>query len=96
MREMMLLVMQYILVGFASICSLKIIFAKNRGERLIALMILSGVTLALLALIGVRTEDIYILDVALVYDIFGFLGLLAIARVLPNKRKKQGEDTDDK
>jgi multicomponent Na+:H+ antiporter subunit F len=95
MKEILLQTMQYILTAFAIVSALKIVFSKTSSEKLIALMILSSVTLALLALIGVRSGDVFILDVALVYDIFGFLGLLAIARFLPYLKEKKGDDNHD-
>ncbi|MFA6784533.1 MAG: MrpF/PhaF family protein, partial [Sphaerochaeta sp.] len=52
---------------------------------------LAGVSLALLVLWGVKQERVLYLDVALVYDIFGFIGLLAITRFLKD-RPSEGED----
>jgi len=56
----------------------------------VALNILSGVVLAFLVLRGVRQGRSLYLDVALVYDIFGFLGFLAIARFLKDKMTDDG------
>ncbi|MDC7245612.1 MAG: monovalent cation/H+ antiporter complex subunit F [Sphaerochaetaceae bacterium] len=96
MISTVLTVMKYIFIIFAAASVVKIVIAKNRSEKLIALMILSSVILALLALIAVDSDQIFILDVALVYDIFGFLGLLAIARFLPQVRhKKDREESHD-
>ena len=57
-------------------------------------MILSSVTLGFLVLTAVKRSVLIYLDVALVYDIFGFLGLLAIARFLPRSlMRSQEKDT---
>jgi multicomponent Na+:H+ antiporter subunit F len=55
-------------------------------------MALSGVILAILVLYAVFSEIVLYVDVALVYDIFGFLGLLAIARFLPRSIKVEEEE----
>ena len=47
-----------------------------------------GEVLGLLVLIAVREARSVYLDVALVYDIFGFVGLLAITRYLAERRRR--------
>jgi multicomponent Na+:H+ antiporter subunit F len=54
---------------------------------LVALNVLSAVSLALLVLWGIRVGRTLYLDVALVYDIFGFLGFLAITRFLKDRKE---------
>lgn len=49
--------------------------------RLIALNTLGGIVLAFLAVYSLAQTKTLYLDVALVYDIFGFLGILAITRL---------------
>lgn len=61
--------------------------------RIVSLMALGGVILALLVLLAVLEEIALYVDVALVYDIFGFLGLLAIARFLPKSVKGEEDDS---
>lgn len=60
------------------------------SDRLVALNVLSGITLAFLVLLGMRSERSLYLDVALVYDIFGFLGFLALTRFLKD-HKEEGQ-----
>jgi multicomponent Na+:H+ antiporter subunit F len=69
-----------------------LLLGPSAADRLVALNVLSGIVLAFLALRGVREERAIYLDVALVYDIFGFLGLLAIARFLKDKAMADGEE----
>ncbi len=94
MREILLTYAQYLFLLFAAAGALKVLIGPTGADRLIALMILSSVTLAFLVLTAVTNERIIYLDVALVYDIFGFLGLLAIARFLPRSliRKRMIEE----
>ncbi|MBN2860755.1 MAG: pH regulation protein F [Sphaerochaetaceae bacterium] len=85
---------QYLLLFFAAASAVKILIGPTGADRLIALMILSSVTLGFLVLTAVAKERLIYLDVALVYDIFGFLGLLAIARFLPRSlMRSQDKET---
>jgi len=52
---------------------------------LVALNVLSGLALGFLVIQGVLQGRALYLDVALVYDIFGFLGFLALAHFLKKK-----------
>ena len=96
MKEILLNSMQYVLLLFIIILIVKIIIGPTRLDRIISLMALSGVILAFLVLHALFSEIILYVDVALVYDIFGFLGLLAIARFLPTsiKEDEKGEHHD--
>ena len=81
----MLDIMQWFLLACAVVCIVRLILGPTTADRLVALNILSGVVLAFLVVRGVRQERVLYLDVALVYDIFGFLGFLAIARFLKDR-----------
>jgi len=78
--------MKYSLLVFATITLIRLLIGPTSSDRLVAMNILSAVTLALLVLWGVETQRSLYLDVALVYDIFGFLGFLAITRFLKNTK----------
>ena len=85
MGNLMLEVMKWFLLICSFICIIKLIAGPSSADRLVALNILSGVVLAFLVVRGVSEGRVLYLDVALVYDIFGFLGFLAIARFLRDK-----------
>ena len=55
------------------------------ADRLAALSVVSAMVLALLVLYGSRHGRVMYLDVALIYDVFGFLGLLAVASFFRGK-----------
>lgn len=90
MRVLMLDVMMWFLLICSLVCILRLILGPTVADRLIALNILSSLVLALLVLRGVRQARSLYLDVALVYDIFGFLGFLAIARFLKDRIDSEG------
>ncbi|MGM0432030.1 MAG: monovalent cation/H+ antiporter complex subunit F [Spirochaetota bacterium] len=92
MRILMLDVMQWFLIICAIACVVRMLLGPTASDRLVALNVLSGVVLAFLVLRGVRQGRSLYLDVALVYDIFGFLGFLAIARFL---KDRMGDDQEE-
>lgn len=92
MRQILLDGMQWFLVACAVGAVIRILAGPSAADRLVALNVLSGIVLAFLAIRGVMEGQAIYLDVALVYDIFGFLGLLAIARFLKEKAMGAGED----
>ncbi len=63
-------------------CLLRIALGPHGADRLTALAVLSSLVLALLVLFGATEGRILYLDVALVYDVFGFLGILAVASLI--------------
>jgi len=90
MSALMLEIMQWFFVVCAAGCILRLVLGATTVDRLVALNILSGVVLAFLVLRGVCQGRALYLDVALVYDIFGFLGFLAVARFLKDRRSEEG------
>ncbi len=81
----MLDIMQWFMIACAVVCIVRLVLGPTAADRLVALNIISSVVLAFLVLRGVRQGRAFYLDVALVYDIFGFLGFLAIARFLKDR-----------
>jgi multicomponent Na+:H+ antiporter subunit F len=65
--------------------ALRLILGPRGADRLAALSVLSALVLAALVLYGVTEGRVAYLDVALVYDIFGFLGILAVSAFIKEK-----------
>ena len=91
MNTLLLHYMQWFLIFCIVVCTIRLLLGPTAADRLVALNILSGVVLAFLVVRGVSQERALYLDVALVYDIFGFLGFLAIARFLKDKITEREE-----
>lgn len=91
MSTLLLYYMQWFLVFCVVVCVVRLLLGPTAADRLVALNILSGVALAFLVVRGVSQKRVLYLDVALVYDIFGFLGFLAIARFLKDKISEEEE-----
>ncbi len=78
----MLQVMIYFFVASTIISLVRGVVGPTVADRLVSLNVVAAQVLALLVLIAVNDNRPAYLDVALVYDIFGFVGLLAITRYL--------------
>ena len=77
--------MVYFFLGTTVFSMARIVIGPTAADRLIGLNLVSAQVLAILVLIATKEDQSIYLDVALVYDIFGFVGLLAITRYLLKK-----------
>ena len=75
----------YIFIGSGVISLYRVLAGPTTADRLIGLNIISAQILAVLVLFAAMENLHVYLDVALVYDIFGFVGILAIARYTGKK-----------
>ncbi len=69
----------------SALCLIRLIRGPRTIDRLTSLAVLSSLILAILVMYGSQAGRALYLDVALIYDVFGFLGLLAIASLIRNK-----------
>ncbi len=79
---MMLQAMIYFFLVSTIVSLFRTIVGPTVADRLVSLNVVAAQVLALLVLIAIQEERAAYIDVALVYDIFGFVGLLAITRYL--------------
>ena len=71
------------LIGIGVIlCIIRMVKGPTAADRAIAMDTATTVTVALLVLLGAIFDRYVYLDVALVYSIISFVGLIAIARFL--------------
>lgn len=70
----------FIFIGTMLLSLYRVVTGPTSADRLIGLNIVSAQMLAVLVLIATKEKLHVYLDVALVYDLFGFMGLLAILR----------------
>ena len=78
---------QYAFIALIIISMIRVIMGPSLVDRMIGLNVVTAQVLALLVLIAVDEGLTLYLDVALVYDIFGFIGLLAITRYFTRRRE---------
>lgn len=83
----LLAVLQYGLIGAILLAMIRVVIGPTLVDRMIGLNAVAALVLALLVLIAVEQRATFYLDVALVYDIFGFIGILAITRYFSRGRE---------
>jgi len=76
----MLLYAIYFFVGSSALGAVRVLIGPTTADRMTGLNLVGAQVLAILVLVAVREGRTNYLDVALVYDIFGFIGILAMAR----------------
>jgi len=80
------------LLGSCVLGILRIVIGPTTADRLNALNLVGSQVVALLVLTAIRSNSSIYLDVALVYAVFGFVGILALTRYL-SKREEGKEET---
>ena len=65
----------------------RLIIGPRGADRLVALSLISALVLGVLVVYGVQEDRGIYLDVALIYAVFGFLGILAIASFIREKKE---------
>lgn len=78
----------YFFLGSTVVSIVRVLIGPTTADRMTGLNLVSAQILALLVLYAVREERSNYLDVALVYDIFGFIGILAMARYFRGRMKR--------
>ena len=73
----------YCLIGVTILSLVRVVIGPEPEDRMIGLNLTASQVLAILVLAAVKLERAIFLDVALVYAILGFVGILAIARSVP-------------
>ena len=72
----------YCLLGVTIMSLIRMVIGPEPEDRMIGLNLTASQVLAILVLAAVKLDRAIFLDVALVYAILGFIGMLAIARSL--------------
>jgi multicomponent Na+:H+ antiporter subunit F len=77
----------YCLMGVTVLSLVRVIIGPEPEDRMIGLNLTASQVLAILVLAAVKLDRAIFLDVALVYAILGFIGMLAIARSMWSREK---------
>ncbi|MCX7787551.1 MAG: monovalent cation/H+ antiporter complex subunit F [Spirochaetes bacterium] len=80
----------YLFVASSVVSLYRVLWGPTIPDRLLGLNVASAQILAILVLYAAKEKLHVYLDVALVYDIFGFVGILALTKFL-EKRHRKGE-----
>lgn len=77
----------FVFTAATTVSMVRVVIGPTVADRMVALVVASSQVLALLVLIAVRERLTFYLDVALVYDIFGFIGVLAVTRYVASRKR---------
>ncbi len=77
------------LLGSCIVGMIRIFIGPTTADRLNALNLVASQVLALLVLTALRSGSPVYLDVAMVYAVFGFVGILALTRYLSGKENTE-------
>lgn len=80
----------YLFIASSAVALYRVLWGPTIPDRLVGLNVASAQILAIIVLYAAKEKLHVYLDVALVYDIFGFVGILALTRFL-EKRHREGE-----
>ena len=72
----------FVLMGISVLSMVRVFIGPTFEDRLIGLNLVIAQVLGILVIIAVKFDRSIYLDVALVYAILGFIGILAIAKYL--------------
>jgi len=78
----------YFFIGSSLIGVIRVVLGPTIADRMTGLNLVSAQILAVLVLYAVREGRSNYLDVALVYDIFGFIGILAMTRYFAGRARR--------
>ncbi len=65
---------------------LRLVIGPHAGDRVVAADTLSVITTALLAVVAALLDSALYLDIALVYGVLSFIGVIALARAIEGRR----------
>jgi len=84
-----------VFTGCAAALLVRLVISPGGADKLTMLAAVSALVLGILAMFGTLSGRPAFLDVALLYDIFGFLGILAIATFTRDLQKSDSEEPGD-
>ena len=77
------------LIALAALLTLyRLLFGPSNADRIVSADALSLITTVILIFLAVLFHSVLYLDIALVYSILSFVGIVALARVIEARVKK--------
>ena len=78
----------YAFLVITAISMVRVVIGPSIVDRLIGLNVVAAQVLAILVLMAYMEDLSVYLDVALVYDIFGFIGILVVTKFFAREEKQ--------
>ena len=79
----------YIVIGISIVSMYRLVLGPTPEDRMLGLNQVSSQILIILLLVAVKFERPIYLDVALVYAILGFIGILAVAKYVARRGNRE-------
>jgi multicomponent Na+:H+ antiporter subunit F len=87
-KALILEIAVYGLAASSLLSLVRVVIGPTVEDRMIGFNLVSAQVLAILILIAVQKSQIIYLDVALVYAILGYIGILAIAKYIRSREEE--------
>ena len=85
-----------LLIGLAALIGLyRLIFGPTNPDRIVATDALNLIASVVLVLLALFFDSVLYLDVALIYAVLSFVGMIALARVIESNVDKNSNQQED-
>jgi multicomponent Na+:H+ antiporter subunit F len=76
----------YILIGLSFLCLYRVVRGPTIPDRMVGIDIFGILVVGICALLVIKTERTFILDIGISWAILSFIGTLALAKYLSRKK----------
>ena len=85
-----------VLAALTLLCLVRAIRGPRIADRIVSINMISTLTIAMIGILAIRQNQGYLMDVALIYALIGFLAVVVLCKVfmgiiLEQREKKQKE-----
>lgn len=86
-----------VLAALTLLCLVRAIQGPSIADRIVSINMISTLTIAMICILAIRQQQGYLVDVALIYALIGFLAVVVLCKVymgitLEAREKKHRED----
>ena len=90
-------IMALVLIAIASLLGLyRLLFGPTNPDRIVSADALSVIATVILCIIGALLQSVLYLDVALIYGVLSFVGIIALAKAIEGDVEKTIDNSTDK
>ena len=80
-----------VLTVCAFVCILHALKGPHTADRIVFINMISSVTVMLIAVISALTQESFLVDIALIYAMLGFLAVVLLAKIFISVRSGKGD-----
>ena len=89
-----------VLAVMTLLCLIRAIQGPRIADRIVSINMISTLTIAMICILAIRQNQGYLMDVALIYALIGFLAVVVLCKVymgitLEARERKQKEDENN-